>query len=926
MKPRKNNQPDRASRKFQDREEPRKVFWEEFETISNEMAIKDSNIHVISYYGIGGVGKTRLIKKLAEEMDAKSANYAIYDLENGQDRINVLQAISKILTEKYKFVFPLFEYGKYLYMSKLGEDANAPEATVLLEKNPVVSSIKKALDLVPVVNEVVKVAELVDDIQSKVRTYAQNNQKRFKSFEYLNAKELYNKLPQLFAEDLENSIEKSGKPLVILLDTYEKLVNELIQSGVAYTNDKWLRDDVIAVVPNVLWVICGREYLNWEQYDVEWKEAINPHLLGNLSVKDTEEFLGSEGITDIDLCKTLYRLTNGTPLYLDICVDTYLQFKEQNPGDIPAIEIFGKNTSELVERFIRYMDNNSQELVFTLICLDNWTDELIENIGCSIYQNFNFILYDKIKNLSFIICDNEKYYVHKTVREILLPKCPTQIKNKVAEGIGIKLTPLVQSKAYFSKNYGDALAHITHAAILRHRNNNDDLYKYVKTNIVSYLCGYSEAGFFERANNILGSLLNCANNNESSLFFAEIALCKSRIELDTGNYMEALKQAEIAKDLYYNTLGETHISTIRATSNFATALRHLGRYSESLKLNQQVFNNYKIVFGEDHPDTISMMNNLAVSLCDTGNLRDALEMKQQVFEKRKILLGEDHPDTITAMFNLSITLDDLGEYRKALKIKHQVLEVSKKNLGENHPNTIRAMNNLAISFIHLAQYQEAITLYQHILDKQRKIYRDDHPEIINVMNNLAVALIGSENYQESMKMYKEILEKYRKSLGDDHANTITALSNLAITLDYLGNYDEAIKMQEQVLDMRKKIFGDDHADTIAALSNLVVFLNNAKKYQKALEVNKQVLEKNKRILGENHPNTTGAMGNLAYTFIHLGKYNEALDIYNQILEKNKKILGEEHPDTIKTIKNLVALLRQLGRTDEANAIKEQLIV
>ncbi|NBK98318.1 MAG: hypothetical protein EOM50_09895 [Erysipelotrichia bacterium] len=65
----------KASDLFTDREEPRKVFWKHFDDHSQylcdrakgkEATNKSSN--AILYYGVGGIGKTRLLKKLKQEL------------------------------------------------------------------------------------------------------------------------------------------------------------------------------------------------------------------------------------------------------------------------------------------------------------------------------------------------------------------------------------------------------------------------------------------------------------------------------------------------------------------------------------------------------------------------------------------------------------------------------------------------------------------------------------------------------------------------------------------------------------------------------------------------------------------------------------------------------------------------------------------
>ena len=71
MKIRKREVIPQANKVFTDREEPRKSFWKLFEKLKANISEGD-DIQVLSYYGIGGIGKTSLLRKLMAEMNEKN--------------------------------------------------------------------------------------------------------------------------------------------------------------------------------------------------------------------------------------------------------------------------------------------------------------------------------------------------------------------------------------------------------------------------------------------------------------------------------------------------------------------------------------------------------------------------------------------------------------------------------------------------------------------------------------------------------------------------------------------------------------------------------------------------------------------------------------------------------------------------------------
>lgn len=70
---------------FTDRKEPRLAFWEMFKKIEQDKKSGKDNIFVLSYYGVGGEGKSTLIDKLRREIAEVEGGASIDDI---MERIN----------------------------------------------------------------------------------------------------------------------------------------------------------------------------------------------------------------------------------------------------------------------------------------------------------------------------------------------------------------------------------------------------------------------------------------------------------------------------------------------------------------------------------------------------------------------------------------------------------------------------------------------------------------------------------------------------------------------------------------------------------------------------------------------------------------------------------------------------------------------
>ena len=147
-----------------------------------------------------------------------------------------------------------------------------------------------------------------------------------------------------------------------------------------------------------------------------------------MSEEDSTSFLRSAGITEEDLINQIYKITCGTPVFLDMCVDTYYKFIEQNQK--PTAKDFSGDRRKLIERFFTYMNDSEKDFVTVLAFIGNWTDNNIEDRIRPVLGNFSFSLYEKIKQFSFVIHEGENYKIHETIRDVITEEASPIIKNK----------------------------------------------------------------------------------------------------------------------------------------------------------------------------------------------------------------------------------------------------------------------------------------------------------------------------------------------------------------------------------------------------------------------------------------------------------------------------------------------------------------
>ncbi len=919
MKVRSKSSLPRASRVFTDREEPRASFWKKYRQAAAELPEEESNIHVLAYYGIGGIGKSSLLKKLMAEMNEQitAPRYLYFDFNIYQESRAVLDKIKNKLEDDYKYSFPLFDLGSYVYAKKIGEKADSLEVQQLTERSPLLSLMTSIAGNIPVVGIAAQVLSAADQGIAMLRTHLKQHSRELARIEYMEAEELYNYLPCLFSEDMAHNLEKETVPMVFFLDTYERLVNELAQVGEPLKNDEWLRGEngLIQNIPGALWVIAGREKLKWERFDPEWSDALEQHILGNLSIADSDQFLTNAGVGGGELRAALHKITGGTPVYLDLCVDQFMRIVSR--GEVPTIEMFGTNTFDLIERFARYMGETQKDLVFMLSCLKHWSDEFIGDIGGKILPNFSLSAYEKVKDFSFIIQSDDGYYnIHQTVGAVLLEECPKVLKERTANCLFERFQGEVEANTYFAPGYVTAIGYVMQAALIKYPDA-DEFRAFYETHLRSAVLGLAKAGRFDQAEALLDMVSDRAKNLPESRIRALAMLDEAYLLYLRGNYDPEATLAMQAYELYCRLLGEDHPDSLRALSTAGDILTDGPDKKRALEIDRIVYKKRLATLGEDHPDTLDALGKVSVSLSLAGDDRTALDMKRDVLERRRRILGEEHPDTLKAMGNLATTLSALGYYQEALALKEEVLQLRRRVLGEEHLSTLRAMGSLAVTLEELGHYKRALDLKETVLEKRRAILGDGHSQTLSSMNSVAITLETLGDYKRSRELKEQVLAERIRIFGEDHPDTLSAKASLAVVLWHLNDMSRVRELEEEVLEKRRLVLGNDHLDTISAMNNLAVTLEETGDLVGSLALKKEVLERRMELLGEDHLDTISAMNNLAVALEKAGENAKSLEMKEEVLRRRLAILGEEHLETTKARNNLATAYEKAGRNEEA---------
>lgn len=442
----------RAVRQFTDRTNFRQAYYKMVNQAFQEDFVR---AYVIDYYGKGGAGKSALLRRLEEELmrDVPPASdvaeqdclEARGQVRKGKKRVAVLRADfddsslsgpsgvlirfrEQVMSQFKSAAFPLFDLAMLRLSQKYGRRLPPDEERALISDNPVISfALDVAGDLTGaglVIKGAQTMAQLAQGLLPTLNGIKGVIRRCNMEISQMDAPELERRLPFYFAMDL-NSM---GPALVLVyLDTYEKMYSRGEGAGLSTGfREDWLTGPwgLVPNLGNAVFAVGGRNQLEWpgqlSQPDGDKVElCLDTHLVGGLEEEDSIRFLQSCAIENRELCAELHRISQGQPLYLDLCVDQYEALSPQEQAAATA-DLFGCTPEALVERHSRYIPDDLKDPLYLLAAMGRWSDSLCEQLS----QEFPLLDpdssgYEQLTHLSYVQKEGDCWYMDRSVAAIL---------------------------------------------------------------------------------------------------------------------------------------------------------------------------------------------------------------------------------------------------------------------------------------------------------------------------------------------------------------------------------------------------------------------------------------------------------------------------------------------------------------------------
>ncbi|RME85316.1 MAG: tetratricopeptide repeat protein, partial [Zetaproteobacteria bacterium] len=664
----------RALRLFTDRDDERRLLSEFFATIAAEG--QELQKPIFSLYGVGGVGKTSLMRKAREEFEQArpetSLRFVWLDLDSEHaERLltlpRLLWRLRCLIHAEARLGLHLFDWAYLAYMEKNHEKVDVRLGGPLWETIEFFGDMALLDRLSEALGWVLDESSLARLVARGIGKLRQDRSRKkiaeklgvdYRQVPEMELPDLEAILPEIFAEELAVLLAEEarkgaeGRSLCIVLDGYERVPPKLEQRLVEKVWLPLLLDE--EAMPRIGLVFAGRERLDWSAYDralqealgdpdERWEHYVDAHRLGGLAEADARRFLreaarfyrdrGEDAVAQqIERHEeAILRTTDAGdgghhPFYLDLCLEIV---ERRGAGFDPARHL-AHTPAELVARFLKYLDDEELRWHRALALAARFDEALARHlldakaIAGDMQAFFAFVA-----RYAYVVEEEDgAWRFHRLMQEALIEDIRAQsarMQQGLLRAVG---EPLL---GFFEARLKDLEpASLTEAAARAFEHGNGALWALVRAGLLAPDEAYERYARWREP--FEGTFL--AMRESVARRWAELIRQEA-----------ADDRALVAKSL----------------DDLARVLHERGDLAEAERLHREALMIRKEAYGDRHPDVARSLNNLANVLYQRGDLAEAERLYREALEVLKAVHGDRHPDVATSLNNLASVLYQRGD-------------------------------------------------------------------------------------------------------------------------------------------------------------------------------------------------------------------------------------------------------------------------
>ncbi|WP_341816578.1 tetratricopeptide repeat protein [Wolbachia endosymbiont (group A) of Agelastica alni] len=196
-----------------------------------------------------------------------------------------------------------------------------------------------------------------------------------------------------------------------------------------------------------------------------------------------------------------------------------------------------------------------------------------------------------------------------------------------------------------------------------------------------------------------------------------------------GDHKKAKELFERALVIQEKHYGPDHFEFAKTFVNLGITYGALGNHKRKKELLEQALPIFEKHYGFDHFQVAMVLANLGNVYGNLGNLRKAKKLLERALAIQEKYYGSDHFQVAKTLANLGNAYRDLGNYEKRKELLLRALPIFEKHYGPGHPEVAKLLANLSIVHGDLGNYEKKKELLEWALPIFEKHYGPDHPEV-----------------------------------------------------------------------------------------------------------------------------------------------------------------------------------------------------
>ena len=909
---------DRALQLFTDRHEFTCLFAE-------YLNIDPVPEKIIFFHGVGGNGKTLLLKHLQQRCckrfpdyiwqqiqqakirsDEEAANLIVehieqdlkrpapvaiihdfgmtpIDNERPRDllygllmlRRKISQAAKKVDqgNPRYQFKFPLFDFALFCYFQSIGKSPEEIKRSFPADEVGFVASLIDTfsdLSGVGLATRALKIIATHLKLGDKLRQRGVSEGK-LKEIQALDPeKDLIFRLPEFLADDLnaEMATDKSPHRLALFFDTHEKFwgENQELTRENLLQQDAWFRKFLVNLEFNqgIVVVVAGRNQPRWHEASEDEipTDFIDLQLVGDLTTADARNYLNLAGVR-VSQPELVTAIVN----YASVKPDQVHPFLLGLCVDVvESAEAKGVNFGAADFAEIAVTENKPKQLINRLLSyVDRYVEDAVKALSAA--RGFNYEVYQHLgKELNFSTIEQK----FKLLTEFSF------VQQNEDKGEGwYRLHDLLRR---LDRETSIEQKSEAHQALVS--------YWQKQGNVAEVIYHTNQTDWEE-------GLKQWVEKFDEALKYSRYELCRALLEI--RNDLTINSNWWLGEISYFEGKYYLKLSLYEAARR--KFLKTVCAYDQALKIE---------------PDSTKVLNNKGLALQNLGDLKakqsqnnNAIQRFEEAISTFDKALDKDYYN-IKILNSKGITLRHLGDLKTRLcQYDDAVINYKKainafKQALDKAPNNTALLNNKGDSLQNLGDLHTELSQHDNAFDNYReaiKTYEQaltQKTEDIRYLTNMGLSLqklgylhFKLDQHNDALTILKSAIFTFDKALTQS-PNDIFTLNNKGLTLQSLGDFRAQLNQHKKAFTYYKK-----------AITFYDKALDESPHYSEALN-NKGFTLKQQGDL----------QAQLSEHDIAFTSYQKAIILYNQALTKapNYGLALLNKGETFKNLGNLYAEL------------------